>query len=100
MKKIFIIMVIIVIGILVFVFYMRKEEENSLHELGKITIQKIENFRDNNKRLPNSLSELGIIEKEEGPIYYSKIDSNRYVIWFGTTLGESQTYDSEKRNWK
>ncbi|MGE5846459.1 MAG: hypothetical protein ACM34O_07030 [Ignavibacteria bacterium] len=100
MKKIFVISVIILICVLTIVLFVRKKEENSLYNLGKNTIQKIENFKNNNKRLPNSLSELGIEEKEEGPIYYNKIDSNRYIIWFGTTLGESQTYDSEKRNWK
>lgn len=66
---------------------------------GNQVIEKIEKFRAENKRLPNSLSEIGIIENESGPIYYKKENETKYVIWFGKSLGESATYDSAAKQW-
>jgi hypothetical protein len=38
-------------------------------------------------------------ETENGPIYYKKESDTEYVVWFGTQLGESVTYDSETKEW-
>lgn len=67
---------------------------------GDEIVKKVERFRESKGRLPNSLSEIGVEEKEEGPIYYDKKSETRYVVWFGTVLGESVKYDSDKREWK
>ncbi len=64
------------------------------------TVVQIEKFRKEKGRLPNSLNEIGIEEKEEGPIYYEKKSESRYVLWFGKELGESVTYDSDTKEWK
>lgn len=61
---------------------------------------KIEAYRETNKRLPDSLSDIGIEESLEGPIYYGKKDDGRYILWFGEELGESRTYDSRSKTWK
>jgi hypothetical protein len=66
---------------------------------GNRIVTKIESFRRDKGRLPNTLSEIGIEEKEEGPFYYEKKSEGKYVLWFGTTLGESVTYDSDTRKW-
>ncbi|HXG84427.1 MAG TPA: hypothetical protein VNI84_10400 [Pyrinomonadaceae bacterium] len=50
--------------------------------------------------MPDSLNEIGIEEKEEGPIYYEKESESRYVLWFGKQLGESATFDSDTKEWK
>ncbi|HLM02737.1 MAG TPA: hypothetical protein VK400_16915 [Pyrinomonadaceae bacterium] len=63
-------------------------------------IEKIEGFKVKENRLPNSLSEIGVAETEEGPIYYRKISETRYEVWYGTKLGESVTYDSERKTWE
>ena len=73
--------------------------EQSLKNEANQIIVKLENFKKENNRLPDSLSGIGIEEKEEGPIYYRKTGDATYKIWFGTSLGESVTYDSEKRKW-
>ena len=46
------------------------------------------------------MEELGIKE-EEGvdALYYQKRDSNNYILWFGTTLGESVIYYSDSKTW-
>ena len=67
---------------------------------GNEIIGKIEDFRKEKGRLPVSLSEIGIEEKEEGPIYYDRKSETRYILWFGTSLGESVTYDSETKKWE
>jgi hypothetical protein len=59
----------------------------------------IEAFRKANGRLPNSLAEMGIYEDESGPVYYRKQDDQNYIVYFGLSLGESETYDSRTRKW-
>jgi len=67
---------------------------------GNEIINKIESFRKEKGRTPISLSEIGVEEKEEGPIYYQRKDETRYILWFGKELGESVVYDSEKKKWE
>ncbi len=62
-------------------------------------VAKIEKFRTDKSRLPNSLSEIGIVETESGPIYYRKESETKYIVWFGKELGESATYDSDAKQW-
>src|SRR5579872_968678 len=61
-------------------------------------ISKIEEFKRVNGRLPNSLSETGVEQDESCPCY-CKTSNSSYVVWYGTTLGESHTYDSETKKW-
>jgi len=74
--------------------YRAKEAE------GAKIIEKVGRFKDQEGRLPRSLTEMGIAETEEGPVYYKQVDENRYQLWYGTSLGESVTYDSDRRMWK
>lgn len=67
---------------------------------GNKAVAKIEKFRSEKGRLPDSLSEIGIVETESGPIYYQKKSESKYILWFGKELGESATYDSETKQWK
>ena len=73
--------------------------ERRLMGEGDKIISKIERFREERRRLPESLSEVGIEEKEEGPIYYEKKSDTKFVLWFGMELGGSVIYDSEARKW-
>ncbi len=70
-----------------------------LKKEGSEVVAKIERFKKENDRLPLSLSEIGIEEREEGPIYYQKQNSSKYIIWFVEELGESVTYDSDTKKW-
>ena len=67
---------------------------------GNEAVVKIEKFRNEKGRLPDSLSETGIAETESGPIYYRKESESKYILWFGKGLGESVVYDSETKQWK
>lgn len=74
--------------------------ESHLIEEGNKIIGKIESFRKDKGKLPDSLTSVGIEEKEEGPIYYEKRGEAEYVLWFGRELGESVTYDSKSKEWE
>jgi hypothetical protein len=65
----------------------------------KRDIRKIEAFQKAHGRLPNSFAEICVIEDESGPIYYKKQDDDRYIVWYGLSVGESETYDSRTRGW-
>lgn len=67
---------------------------------GNEIIAKVENFRNERSRLPNSLTEIGVVETESGPVYCKKESESKYVLWFGKELGESVTYDSDTKQWK
>ena len=91
---------LVIIGLIAFYFlYLRDARDNELKKEASELVIKIESFRKHNGRLPESLSELGIKETEEGPLYYDKQDSINYNLSFGTSLGESETYHSDSKKW-
>lgn len=95
-KSVLLTISILIIGFIVYLLV----DKNNLKSEGNTIIDKIEIFKQSNKRLPNSLNELGIQEKMNGPFYYEKNDStNSYLVWYGTILGESVTYDSTTKKW-
>lgn len=69
-------------------------------KIGYDIVKKIEVYRQKNGKLPESLTDIGIEEKEEGPIYYRKDSETDYIIWYGLTLGESRVYDSKTKAWE
>lgn len=77
-----------------------KSREQRLTEQGNALIERIDSFQKATHRLPESLKELGIEEKMEGPLYYQKLSTDRYTVYFGTTVGESMIYRSEKGAWE
>ena len=72
----------------------------SLIENGNQIAVRIDAYKSDNGRLPSNLNDIGIEEKEEGPIYYQKQSDSKYILWFGDGLGESITYDSESNKWQ
>jgi len=61
-------------------------------------IGKVEQFKKSNGRLPERLSDIGLKENESCPCY-CKTSTDSYMVWYGTTLGESDTFDSRTRTW-
>jgi len=57
-------------------------------------IAAVNSFQSRNGRLPNSLADVGLEDFELGPVYYRKTSDRTYVVWFGTVIGESATYES------
>ncbi|MEW6208788.1 MAG: hypothetical protein AB1631_10500 [Acidobacteriota bacterium] len=92
--------VLIVASVLSLIACQACRRDDSLIKAGDEIVSKVENFRKDRGRLPSSLSEIGIEEKEEGQIHYEKKSETRYLLWFGKELGESVVYDSDKKKWE
>jgi len=67
---------------------------------GQELVVKVETFRQENHRLPESLEEVGIRVPDSPSLYYKKCNDSQYLVWFGTTLGESMTYNPARREWE
>jgi hypothetical protein len=70
-----------------------------LQRQGDSLIHLIEKYRLQTGKLPASLKELGVPETDSGPLYYQRKNATTYEVWFGTSLGESETYSSLTRKW-
>ena len=67
---------------------------------GNRIVQKIEAYRQQHHRLPESLADVGVRDTESDKYSYEKCSEARYIVWFGTTLGESMSYDSRTFKWE
>jgi hypothetical protein len=65
---------------------------------GRALVLQVEAFRRNYGRLPNDLTELGV-KDQDLKVFYQKQSDRDYIVWFGTSLGESEVYDSATRKW-
>lgn len=82
-------------------FFLRTSRENKLIKEGNTLVKKIELFKSSHNRLPVSLDEIGVKEKDGiDALYYDKRDSFHYTIYFGTSLGESKIYYSDNQKWE
>jgi hypothetical protein len=65
---------------------------------GNEIVSRVEAFRArHNGALPETLEQIGISDEDQ--VFYEKVDRHAYIVWFGTTLGESETYDSRTKKW-
>ena len=88
---------VVILGIY---YALSKQQEKEYENKGAILIQKVENFRTIEKRLPENLTELGVEEPmDEGP-YYEKLDSLNYKVYFNIGFDNSKVYYSELQEWK
>lgn len=95
-------LIIIVLSIVCYLFFINGHRNRRLIENGNRIVSKIEEFKNKNGRLPISLDEIGVIEGDYADaIYYLRQDSiGNYMLWFGTSLGESITYFSDRGDWE
>jgi hypothetical protein len=103
MKKVLLIFGIIFIIFCSYLFYLKNYRDSRLINEGNEIVIKVEDYRSKYNRLPSSLNEIGIVEKEGvNALYYSIKDSlsENYIIWFGTSLGESKIYYSDTKQWE
>ena len=66
---------------------------------GDELVERVEGFRAKRGRLP-SAEELLIDDEYSMRFWYLKCDDAHYIVGFGTTLGESMSYGSERRKWE
>src|SRR5215469_17101804 len=73
--------------------------QSSQEKAAKAVVAKIEEFQRAKGRLPDSLDEIGVQPEGLRCPCYCKTADNDYIVWYGTTLGHSITYDSQTRKW-
>ncbi|WP_413533832.1 hypothetical protein [Empedobacter brevis] len=74
----------------------KSDEQQYAEEL----IEKVEFFRKINNRIPDNVSEIGILEEMDSPAFYQKENDSTYIIWYGLGIGESNVYNSLTKEWK
>lgn len=67
------------------------------YKVGNQIIARVEAFKKDRGRLPDKLEDLGI--NDDSGVSYCKVSDDEYIVWFGTTLGESETFSSQSRHW-
>ena len=98
-KLLLVLLVGLSLEVIIYIFFVRDSRDNTLKRKGNEIVASINEYKKSRGKLPNSLNDIGIIETETGPLYYDKQDSIHYVVWFGTTLGQSVTYHSDSHKW-
>ena len=82
-------------------FYLRTARENKLIKKGNVVVERIEQYKKNNNKLPNSLKEIGENDDEDNyPFFYQKQDSCYYSISFGISMDDSKIYYSDSKQWE
>ncbi len=67
---------------------------------GHHVIALVEKYKLEHGKLPATLSDIGLEDKEDAPIQYTTEDDNEYLVWFSDFgVGESITYDSKTKTW-
>jgi len=98
--KIGILLASILIILFVVIYGLQRRENNNYHKQGTLLIDKVEAFRQIEKRLPDNLGELGLEEPmNQGP-YYKKKDSINYIVFFNIGFDNVKIYYSDKKEWK
>jgi len=89
----------IIILVLISLVFCCCNSKGTLEKQGDELIKKIEDYKEESGKLPKTLEDLGIKETLDGPLFYVKCDSVNYMIYYGTTLGESMYYYSDTKEW-
>jgi len=90
------------LGIIISVYFifLRNLDEKTLMKRGNVLISKIEEYRQEEGELPIGYNELDLKEVNTNELFYQKVDSINYILWFGTSLGESMIYYSDSKEWE
>ena len=67
---------------------------------GNEIVRSIDAFRKREGKLPASLSEVGISDQDQDRYFFQSCTNGRYIVWFGTRLGKSMSYDSATHKWE
>ena len=94
------IVLVIVIMLLLVLHLLSVQEDRGYERRGQVLIDKVEAFRQAEKRLPENVEELGLEEETNQGPYYEKMDSASYVVFFNIGFDDTKIYYSDKKEWK
>lgn len=66
---------------------------------GEEFASKVKSFQKEHSRLPYSIDEVPITKPLNPRLCYDTLNSTDFMVWYGTTLGESCTYHSSTKAW-
>ena len=66
---------------------------------GNEMVARINAFRAHTGHLPASIEEIGATGKDLDKFFYQRCSDTQFNVWFGTALGESETFDSASNSW-
>ena len=96
-KPIKLILITVALGVIAFLLV--PDRAHRLMRQAEPIQASLESYRQQYGHYPDSISQIGLVEREEGPLYYQRESESSYILWFGTTLGESVTFNSTDRRW-
>jgi len=73
-------------------------DREKVREANRIILA-VESFQSRTGRLPETLADAGVGNPESLEVFYRKESDSTYIVWFGTVLGESATYESSTHKW-
>ena len=68
-------------------------------QYANMIISKADDYIKINGEIPKDIDELGLEEKENSLAYFLKVSEDKYVVWYGTNLGDSNVYNSKTKTW-
>lgn len=101
-KKYFLLLLLFIVSAFLFLYVtLKNEDEKKLIKEGNKLVKSIEAFKYKNNRLPSTLDEIGIAEKEGlNVLYYSKRDSTHFTISFPVSAEQHKFYYSDSKCWE
>lgn len=81
------------------IFLLSVSDQSHIYEGNKL-IEKIEAYKKKNHELPESFEDMGINNADDKGLYYRAENHNVYIVWFGTGVGRSKVYHSDRQQWQ
>lgn len=66
---------------------------------GNEIVSRVEVFRKQNQRLPETLEEIGFRDAALN-VFYRKVSDDEYRVWFGLSVGEEESFNSQTKEWE
>jgi hypothetical protein len=67
--------------------------------VGNGLVSRIEAFQTEHGFLPADLSVVGASHATQDKYFYQACDDKSFIVWFGTALGKSMTFESATGSW-
>ena len=68
---------------------------------GREVARKVREFESSHHRLPDALTDVGLVDSERGAgPYYTKVSQDTFSIWYGESLGECYSFSSKTGEWQ
>jgi len=93
--------ILMLLAFLFIIWLFLVHQQNRKMEIkGSKLIDKIEEYRQKNGQLPNTVKEMGLEESEGWGPFYEKIDNVNYKVYFSIGFDNSKEYYSKTKKWE